>query len=87
MTLNRHDRQYEFALHAESLTISGAKLPSLEEIEERPRLEERVTSLRHLIETLSLLYEVFTERRLGAGWNKELGAMQRWLHLDKHQAT
>jgi hypothetical protein len=85
LTLNRHDKQYEFTLHAESLTISGAKMPAPEELEERPRLEERVTSLRHLLETMSLLYEVFTLRRLGAGWSKDLGAMQKWLQLEERR--
>jgi hypothetical protein len=82
LTLVRHDKQYELTLQAESLAISGAKLPPPDETEERPRLEERVTCLRHLIETLVLLYEAFTIRRLGSNWNKELAAIQKWLHIE-----
>src|SRR5262249_42896900 len=37
MTLVRHDAQYEFALHAESLGIGSARLPASEEEEDRAR--------------------------------------------------
>jgi len=82
LTLVRHDKQYELTLQAESLTIASARLPPSDESEERPRLEERVTSLRHLIETLVLLFDAFTKRRLGSEWARELAAMQKWLHID-----
>lgn len=79
LTLVRHDHQYEFTLLAESLAISGAKLPAPEAIEERVRHEERVTQVRHLLETLDLLYGVFVEARLGGAWDKELRKIRQWL--------
>ncbi|HZT79937.1 MAG TPA: hypothetical protein VFA26_06945 [Gemmataceae bacterium] len=82
LTLVRHDRQYDLTLHAESLAVTGARLPAAEEEEERARLEERVTTLRHLIETLDLLYDAFGQLRTGAGWAKELGRLQAWLQRD-----
>jgi hypothetical protein len=83
LTLVRHDQQYDLTLQAETLAISGAKLPPPEEEDERPRLEERVTQLRHLLETLDLLYDVFGRRRLGGGWPKELIKLQKWLQREE----
>jgi hypothetical protein len=79
LTLVRHDQTYELTLQAETLAVTGAKLPLPEAVEERPRLEERVTQVRHLLETLDLLYDAFGQRRFGAGWPKELSKIQKWL--------
>jgi hypothetical protein len=79
LTVVRHDRQYELTLHAEPLAVTGAKLPAPEEEDERARSEERVTLLRHMLETLDLLYDAFGRRRAGASWPKELAKIQKWL--------
>jgi hypothetical protein len=79
LVLVRHDQQYELTLHAEALAVSSAKLPAPEGDNERARQEERVTQLRHLLETLDLLYDEFCRRRLGSEWKKELNKMQKWL--------
>jgi hypothetical protein len=83
LTLVRHDRQYEVTLQAETLAVSGARLPAPEEVEERARLEERVTLLRHFIETLDLLYDSFGKVRFGEGWPKELVRIQKWLQREE----
>src|SRR4029077_18580595 len=57
MILVRHDQQYELTLQAETLAIGGAKLPKVEDGEERVRLEDRVGQIRHFIETIDLLYD------------------------------
>jgi hypothetical protein len=80
MILVRHDQQYELTLQAETLAISGAKLPVPEEEDERARLEARVGTLRHLLETLDLLYDAYGARRFAGSWNKDLGHIQKWLH-------
>jgi hypothetical protein len=82
LTVVRQDQQYELTLQAESLAISGARLPAPEAHEDRARLEERVTQLRHLLETLDLLYDGFSERRAGDAWAKELARMQKWLQRE-----
>ena len=79
MILVRHDQQYELTFQGETLAISGAKLPAAEAIEERARLEERVTQLRHLLETLDLLYDTFCRLRTTDAWPKELARVQKWL--------
>jgi hypothetical protein len=83
LILVRHDQQYELALQAETFCVSGAKLPATEEREERVRQEERVGQLRHLLETLDLLYNIFLKRRLGPDWSKELERMQKWLQREE----
>jgi hypothetical protein len=83
LTLVRHDQQYELTLHAESLAVIGAKLPAPEGEEERTRLEERIASLRGLIETLDLLFDAFGQARAGASWPKLLTRMRKWLQNEK----
>ncbi len=79
----RHDQQYEMTLQAETLAVSGCRLPAPEAADERARLEERVTQLRHLLETLDLMYDVFSQRRASDAWTKELGRMQKWLKREE----
>jgi hypothetical protein len=85
VTLVRHDQQYELTLQAESLTIGSARLPAPESEEERARLEDRVTQIRHLLETLDLVYDAFLRRRLGEPWTPELAKMKKWLHRDERR--
>ena len=82
ITVVRYDHQYEFTLNAETLAVTGAKLPVPDEEEERARLDERINLLRHLRETLDLLYEGFCRRRLGPAWPTDLAKMQKWLQED-----
>jgi hypothetical protein len=83
LVVARHDEQYELAISAETLAVTGAKLPPPEEGEERARLEERVSRLRHLVETLDLLYDAFAARRAGGDWPRELAKVQKWLQRDE----
>jgi hypothetical protein len=78
----RHDQQYELTLQAETMAVSGAHLPPPEADDERARLEERVTQLRHLLETLDLMYDAFAQKRASDAWPKELARMQKWLRRD-----
>jgi len=82
LTLSRHDEQYELTLTAETLSVSSLRMPPPDSVEERARLEERVTSLRHLLETLDLLYNSFTRARASDAWPKELVKIQKWLQRE-----
>lgn len=77
LTIVRHDHPYEFAIQAESMSISSAKLPPVEEDSERAGLEERINQIRHLRETLALLYGAFLDQRFG--YEALFGAMSTWL--------
>jgi hypothetical protein len=79
ITVVRHDQQYELTLQAETLSVSGAKLPPVEGDELRVRLEERVNQLRHLIETLDLLYDAFIQQRCTSLWAETTRRIQKWL--------
>ena len=78
----RQEQQYELTLQAETMAVSGARLPPPEADGERARLEERVTQLRHLLETLDLTYDAFSRRRASDAWPKELARMQKWLQRE-----
>ena len=79
LTIVRHDQPYEFTLHAENLGVSAAKLPPTDEEDDRARIEERITQIRHLVESLDLLYDAYGRRRLSADWTKETTRMRKWL--------
>jgi hypothetical protein len=75
----RHDQQYELTLQAETLAVSAANLPKLEGGSVHEIRWARVDALRHLVETLDLLYDAYGRRRSGPEWSTELGRIRRWL--------
>ena len=85
LTLVRQNQQYEFSLHAESLGVGSCKLPNMPEdvTDAHSRLEERVTQIRNLIETLDLLYDAFGKFRFAKAWSDELVKVQHWLVAKK----
>ena len=83
LTVVRHDSQYDLTLSAESLAVSGARLPAPEASDERARLDERVVQLRHLLETLDLLYDAFGRLRASDAWPRELAKLQKWLQREE----
>jgi hypothetical protein len=87
LTLTRQDASYELTLQAESLAIGSARLPAPEAEDERARLEERVTQLRHLMETLDLMYHAFLRRRLGDDWTREHARVKKWLSRKERVAV
>jgi hypothetical protein len=87
LTLVRHDRQYELTLAAETLAVSSAKLPTPDAEDERARLEERITLVRHLTETLDLLYDAFGKQRMGDDWPRELAKIKKWLQREERASA
>ena len=79
LTLVRHESQYELTLQAETLAIGSARLPAVEGDDDRARLDERVTQVRHLLETVDLVYAAFLQRRLDDSWPKEAAKLKKWL--------
>ena len=88
LTLVRHNYLYEMTIHAETLAVGSAKFPPPPEdvTETRARLEDRADKLRHLTETLDLLYDAFGRERFGKGWAETLPRMQRWLSREERRA-
>lgn len=79
LTVVRQADQYELTLGAERLSVAAAKLPAIEGDDEHGRRVERISKIRHLIETLDLLYDAFGQIRFSDGWSKELHKIQKWL--------
>jgi hypothetical protein len=81
MVLVRHGAQYELTLQAETLSVSGLSLPKPEDVRLSPyesRLA-RLETLRHLTQTLDLLFQAFLSRRIATSWNEEVIRIRRWL--------
>ena len=87
LTVVRHNVQYEFTLHAESLAVGAAKIPPPEDEDDRARLEARAQQVRDLVETLDLLFDAFGQVRFSAECPKQLAKMQRWLSREERKAT
>lgn len=89
LTVVRHDQQYEFTLHAETLAVGAAKLPPPPDdvTDARAVLDERVGEVRELVATLDLLYGAFLSRRLGREWADDLAGMQAWLRRTERTAA
>ncbi len=79
LILVRHGAQYELTLQAETLAVSGAHLPKAEGVSGHEAHAARIDSLRHLVETLDLLYDAYGRRRTGPEWSGELNRIRRWL--------
>ena len=88
LTLVRHNYLYELAVHAETLAVGSAKFPAPPDdvTESRAKLEDRADKLRHLVETVDLLYDAFGRERFGKGWAETLPRMQRWLAREERRA-
>ena len=89
LTVVRHQEQYELTIHAETLGVGACKLPNPPDdiTDPRARLEERTTQIRHLIETLDLLYDAFGQQRLSKDWSDTLPKMQKWLTREERRAA
>jgi hypothetical protein len=75
----RQGLSYELTLQAESFAVSSANLPKPDGASGREIHVARIDLLRHLVESLDLLYDAFRRRRTGPDWGQELGRIRRWL--------
>jgi hypothetical protein len=83
LTLIRHDEQYELTLTAETLAVSGAALPKLESETEIAERQDRIDQIRHLTETVDLLFAAFIRRRLGPAWEDDLKKLRVWMKKEE----
>lgn len=75
----RQGQQYELTIQAETLAVSGANMPKIEGASGSEIAVARVDGLRHLVETLDLLYDAYGRCRTGPDWDAELGRIRLWL--------
>jgi hypothetical protein len=79
LILVRHEQQYELTLQAETFAVSGAALPKLDEAPGRESILARIEQIRHMTDTLDLLYAAFLQKRLGQSWDDQVGEIRRWV--------
>ena len=79
LLLDRQGLTYDLTLQAETFSVSGAALPKEDGVSGREAQEGRIDNLRHLTETLDLLFALYVRRRLDSGWNAELVRLRDWL--------
>ncbi len=81
LILVRHEQQYEMTLQAESFAVGSAALPKLEGCSGRESILARIEQIRHMTDTLDLLYAAFLQSRLGQGWSSNVGEIRNWLKV------
>ena len=79
LTLVRHEAQYELTLQAESLAVSGARLPAPEASEERAASGRTHHAAAAFVGDARFALRRLQRRRAGDSWSKELAKMQKWL--------
>jgi hypothetical protein len=73
--------QHDFVLQAETLAVSGARIQLSESGDAAASgdAEDRIEGLRHLSETIDLLFGAFCKRRLANAWQRDLEQIRGWL--------
>jgi hypothetical protein len=81
MVLVRQGADYELTLQAETLAVTGAALPKPEDRRLSPHDARiaRLEGVRHLADTIDLLFQAYLNRRTSSKWIDELGRIRRWL--------
>lgn len=80
LMVSRQGQDYVFTLQAETFNVSSAVLPRTEANgDPHAHAEERVEQVRHLAQTVDLLYQTFLDRRLSPQWQTRLQQMTAWL--------
>ena len=86
--LENGGHQFQFTLAAESLALSSAILPDVEEAEDaRVLFEERIGMLRDLSQSLDALFHTFLKLRT-TSWESQVTAIRNWIQkASKHAAA
>lgn len=80
LTVARNGDLFSFRLRAETLAVSGAKLPAIEDVKaQRDRELQRLQLVRDLAEAVDLLFGAFLARRMSGYWPHEVRDMGAWL--------
>lgn len=80
LTLEHAGSLYAFTLNAETLAVSGLKMPEVPEAD-TPRVlfEERIGQLRDFGRLLDRLFAAFVSARSGGGWESTTQGIRRWI--------
>lgn len=76
-------RKWSFGVKAETLALSGVKIPAVLSREEDDQVYERFYLLEEVSNIFAALYKMFVELRLDKEqWGAELEAMRAWLQSE-----
>lgn len=79
----REQRKWSFGIKADTLALSGVKIPALLSREEDDQQYERFDLVEELNNILLGLYRAFIELRLDKDrWAAELESIRHWIHQD-----
>ncbi|HSZ54931.1 MAG TPA: hypothetical protein VK797_04680 [Tepidisphaeraceae bacterium] len=80
LVIDAFRQQYTLTLNAESLAMSGVKLPDVEDAESaRVLLEERIALIRDLGRAIDALFESFLRVRASSAWEGQVGGIRKWI--------
>lgn len=80
LVLVRQGAQHDLVLQAETFSVNGARCQLIAgEDDGEGGAEGRIADLRHLVETLDLLFGAFCQRRFAKAWNRDVEQIRRWL--------
>ncbi|MFT3788595.1 MAG: hypothetical protein QM770_20885 [Tepidisphaeraceae bacterium] len=80
LALVSHAQLHSFSINAEQLSISGLKLPEVEEADSpRVLFEERITLLRDFVRTMDGVFNAFVQVRGSASWEAYVQNFRRWM--------
>lgn len=80
ITIALHGQLYTLSLAAETLSISGMKLPEIEKADSpRVLFEERITLLRDFMKGFDQMFDAFLKQRAGDTWQGHVDQTRRWI--------
>lgn len=80
LTIALHGQLFTLALGAETLAISGMKLPEIEKADSpRVLFEERITLLRDFMQGFDQMFDAFLKQRAGESWQGHVDQTRRWI--------
>lgn len=79
LTLVRNGEQFDFALQAETFGVGGARISQVDGATDVRDVQDRIESVRVLVETIDLLFESFCHQRIGQNWTRESKKISKWL--------
>jgi hypothetical protein len=87
LVLECSGQQFALSLAAETMSVTGAKLPEVEADTPRVLFEERVALLRELGKTSDALFETFLKLRASSTWEGHASVIRRWILSTKKVAA
>jgi hypothetical protein len=80
LTLEHAGAQYVFMLNAETLAVTGLKLPEVTDADTpRTLFDERITQLRDFGRLLEDLFAAFVRARAGSAWEGATVGIRKWI--------